>query len=240
MGADSKRDARRKVRAVLFDAAGTLIDPSEPVGETYARVARHFGVEISPWRLGDAFRRIVRGAGPRLGRNAATDDIEEIERSWWRQIVRGTFLAADGTLRFRDFEGFFEALFGHFAEPDAWVLRAGVAEALPALRAEGLLLGIVSNFDHRLMKILEGLEITGFFETVQIPVACRLEKPDRRIFEVALQHLKVSAPEALYVGHHPRLDLGAASNAGLQTLDVAELGDLGELPARVRGLARRA
>jgi putative hydrolase of the HAD superfamily len=226
-----------RLRAVLFDAAGTLIDPSEPVGETYARVARRFGVELPAWRLSDAFGRVVRRAGPRLARHAATDDIEEVERRWWRGIVRSTFLAADSTVRFGDFEGFFDALFACFAEPEAWVLRSGVSEALPALRAEGRLLGVVSNFDHRLPNILEGHAIAGFFDTVTIPASCRLEKPDPGIFEVALRHLGVAAERAVYVGHHPQLDLAAASRVGLNVLDVAELGDLGELPARVRALA---
>jgi putative hydrolase of the HAD superfamily len=225
------------IQAVLFDAAGTLIDPSEPVGETYAHVARQFGVELPAWRLSDAFGRVVRRAGPRLGQDAATANIAELERRWWRGIVRSTFLAADSTVRFDDFEGFFDALFECFAEPQAWVLRPGAREALATLGADKCLLGIVSNFDYRLPKILEGLAIAGYFDTVTIPSSCRIEKPDSGIFEAALRQLGVAAERAVYVGHHPRLDLAAASAAGLHVLDVDALRDLHQLPARLRALA---
>jgi len=33
------------IKAVFFDAAGTLIDAREPVAQTYARIARIFGVD---------------------------------------------------------------------------------------------------------------------------------------------------------------------------------------------------
>ena len=42
-----------------ISAAGTLIDPGEPVGETYARIAGHFGVELPARRLSDAFGLLV-------------------------------------------------------------------------------------------------------------------------------------------------------------------------------------
>ena len=41
---------------MLFDAAGTLIELREPVGETYARVARKHGLALPPDRLEAAFR----------------------------------------------------------------------------------------------------------------------------------------------------------------------------------------
>jgi len=234
-GVNDEKELR--IRAVLFDAAGALIEPSEPVGETYARVAGHFGVELPAQRLSDAFGRVVRRAGPRLAQAAASDDIEAVERTWWREIVRGTFLTADSGVRFDDFEGFFDALFARFAEPEAWVLRSGASEALAALATESYLLGIVSNFDHRLPNILEGHAIAGFFDTVVIPATCRLEKPDPGIFEIALRQLGVAAERAVYVGHHPRLALAAASRVGLAVVDIAELRDLRELPARLRALA---
>jgi putative hydrolase of the HAD superfamily len=228
---------RESLQAVLFDATGTLIDPGEPVGETYSRFACDFGVEISPWRIGDAFRRILRGTEPRVFEGAALDEIAELERRWWSEVVRGTIRAADSSVQFDDFESFFTALFEHFATPGAWVLRAGAREALVALRRGGCQLGVVSNFDYRLLNILEGLEIADFFSTVAIPASCGMAKPGSAIFAAALEQLCATAARTLYVGHDPELDLAAAARAGLRTLDVAELRDLTELPARLKALA---
>ncbi len=49
------------VGAVLLDAAGTLIRPSEPVGETYAAVARRFGAELEADKLAQAFKAVFGG-----------------------------------------------------------------------------------------------------------------------------------------------------------------------------------
>jgi len=228
---------REGLQAVLFDATGTLIDPREPVGETYSRFARDFGVEISPWRIGDAFRRILRGTEPRVFEDAAVDEIAELERRWWRELVRGTIRAADSSVQFDDFESFFMALFEHFAKPGAWVLRAGARETLGVLRGDGCLLGVVSNFDYRLLELFEGLELSDFFYTVKIPASCGMAKPGSAIFAAALEQLGATAERALYVGHDAELDLAAAARAGLRTLDVTKLRDLTELPARLKALA---
>ena len=112
-----------QLRAVLFDAAGTLIETARPVGETYAERAREHGVRLSAGRLGDAFRRILAGAAPLVFPEAPGDRLPELERDWWRTVVRSTFLAADGTARFRDFDAFFAGLYAHYAGAAAWAVR---------------------------------------------------------------------------------------------------------------------
>jgi len=57
------------IRAVFFDAGGTLLRPAEPVGRTYARLATHYGWAASEERLDQGFRaawkqRTAEGAGP--------------------------------------------------------------------------------------------------------------------------------------------------------------------------------
>ena len=43
-------------KAIFFDAAGTLIKTTRPVGESYARVAQRFGMEVLPGQLTERFR----------------------------------------------------------------------------------------------------------------------------------------------------------------------------------------
>jgi hypothetical protein len=117
-----------KLRAVLLDAVGTLIHPSEAVGATYARIAREHGVDVPAWRVDDAFRRVLRSAPPML----VADDAGE--RAWWRELVRATFRAADQMQRFDDFEACFDALFAHFARPEAWLPRPAHARRWRAAR----------------------------------------------------------------------------------------------------------
>jgi putative hydrolase of the HAD superfamily len=225
------------LRAVLFDAAGTLIELCEPVGDTYSRLAAEAGVDLPAWRLEDAFQRVFRGAPPMVFPDAAPCDVHALERLWWRARVRSTFLAADSTLRFDDFEAFFGAAWRHFAAPSAWRLRPGVANGLAALKTRGLAVGIVSNFDHRLPDILEGLEITEFIDQIVLPSTAAAQKPNPAIFRAALQAFGVRPEQALMVGNEPTRDLEPARRAGLASLDVREVPDLACLPTRLEALA---
>lgn len=222
--------------AVLFDAAGTLIAPAEPVGETYARLAREHGVELSPARIEEAFRRVLARAPANVHPGAPRERAAELERAWWRARVRETFLATDGTARFRDFEAYFAALWAHFASGTAWRERAGASDALAALRAAGRRLAIVSNFDQRLAAILRDLAVLGFFEQIVTPVDCGAAKPSRAIFEACLARLGLAADACAYVGDHARLDVLASHEAGLTPIDVGELVTLTDLPARLAAM----
>ncbi len=217
------------IRAVLFDAAGTLLEPREPVGEVYARLARDYGVALSAWLVGDAFRRIFAQAEPMVFPEARPEEIPTLERDWWQRIVRATFLAADSTKRFSDFDAFFERLWARFAAPDSWLLRPGSHELLARLRRRGLLTGVVSNFDRRLPKILEGLDLAAQLDAIVLPSDARAAKPDRRIFALALERIGVAASEALFVGDDAQRDLEGARAAGLQAVDATSLATLNDL-----------
>ncbi|MEM7411922.1 MAG: HAD-IA family hydrolase [Myxococcota bacterium] len=222
------------LQAVLFDATGTLIAPREPIGEVYAREAARQGVEISAWRLDDAFRRVWRQGATLIFPDASAAERPALERAAWRDIVRRTFLAADSDRRLPDFEESFTTLFAHYARAEAWALRGGTREALEALRRYGLRLGVVSNFDHRLPGILDGLGVREHFASVVLAGDVGAEKPDPAIFERALAELDVPASEALFVGDDAEKDLAGAQRAGLRALDVGSLATLAELPDRLR------
>jgi putative hydrolase of the HAD superfamily len=227
-----------RLAAALFDAAGTLIAPAEPVGESYARLAREHGVALSPARIDDAFRRVFAAAPPNVHPGAASERAAELERAWWRARVRETFLAADGTARFPDFDAYFAALWAHFATGAAWRPRPGAREALESLRAEGRRLAVVSNFDQRLRPILRDLALLEFFECVVLPADCGAAKPERRIFDACLERLALTAAQCVYVGDHAALDVRAARAAGLAAIDVGTLATLAALPARIAALER--
>ncbi len=225
-----------RFRAVLFDAAGTLVAPAAPVGETYARLAREHGVALSAARIEDAFRRVFAQAPANVHPGETRERAAELERAWWRARVRETFLATDGTARFRDFDAYFAALWEHFARGAAWRARPGAEEALAALRAGGRRLAIVSNFDQRLPPILRELGLLAYFEHVVLPVDCGAAKPSRAIFDACLARLGLAASACAYVGDHARLDVEASQAAGLTPIDVASLATLADLPARLAAM----
>ena len=225
------RPGGRKVRAVLFDGAGTLIYPRETVGETYARFAAAQGVVIPPWRLEDAFRRTLRAAPP-MPIGAAS------EHAWWRDGVRATFRAADQMQRFADFEACFEAIFAYYARPEAWIATPEIVPVLGVLRSSGRLLAVASNFDHRFHDVFAGLGLTRHFDLVWLPSNAGVAKPDPRFFTSACERLGVEPAEAVMVGNDLQNDLEAAPAAGLRAIDIASLASLTSLPELLDALER--
>ena len=221
------------LRAVLFDAAGTLIELRESVGSTYARLAQDFGVDLPAWRVQDAFVRILSQAPPRAYAAESSREVLRRERDWWREVVRATFLAADSNARFADFPAYFDVVYRTFSQPAHWRHRAGCISALRALRSRGLALGIVSNFDRRLPTLLTGLGLTALIDVVVLPSDAGAEKPDPRIFALALQRLRIPADQAVFVGDSHSRDLAGARAVGMAAIDVGSLATLDELPARL-------
>jgi putative hydrolase of the HAD superfamily len=233
-----KADAR--IEAVLFDAAGTLIELREPVGDTYARFARDHGVDLPAWRIDDAFRRIFAQAPPLVFPEAAADEVAARERGWWRAVVRSTFLATDSTARFDDFDAFFDALFVEFSRPACWRVRSGCEAMLETLQRRGLALGVVSNFDRRLHGLLAAVGIAERLDVVVLPSDALAQKPAPAIFELALTRLGVPASSAVFVGDSHAEDIRGARSVGMHAVDVGSLANWAEFPDRLERLAARS
>jgi putative hydrolase of the HAD superfamily len=216
-------------RAVLFDAAGTLLHVVEPVGETYARLARPFDLELEPSRLQDGFIASFRSMPAMVFAGETSPRIEASERAWWRELVARTFVAATNQPLWPSFDDYFDVLFRRFASADAWRVAPGGRDLLVELRARHVRVGIVSNFDRRLHGIVEALQLRPLLDAVVLPSDSGAAKPDGRIFQLALQRIGVPPAEALYVGDDPEEDLEGARAAGLTPVDVASLATLEDL-----------
>lgn len=202
----------RRIRAVFFDAAGTLLTVRGSVGEIYAQLARVYGKEATAAQLEERFRRCFPRMPALAFPSAAPEHIPELERQWWHDLVQRIFTPLGP---FPSFAAYFDALFTRFAHPDAWQLYADTEETLHQLGQRGFRLGIISNFDSRLFGILEGLGIAPLFDTVIISTRAGAAKPAREIFLQALSSLGVAAEEAVHVGDSYDADVVGARAAGL-------------------------
>ncbi len=202
-----------RIKAVFFDAAGTLFHTREAVGETYAREARRYGVITTPEVVDAAFRRAFREAQPlAFGPGRQPDELRRLEREWWRELVAKTFARLG---EFSDFASYFNFLFEFFADPAHWVTDPETIATLRSLRKRGLILGVISNFDYRLYRILRGLELSACFDSITISSEAGYAKPSARLFTAALARHRLRAAEAVHVGDSEHLDLAGASAAGM-------------------------
>ncbi len=201
-----------RLKAVFFDAAGTLIKTVRPVGESYALFASKYDVEAPPVEISQRFQTCFASAPPLAFPEADAEEIPRLERKWWRELVRRIFEPWGPFARFEDY---FSELFAYFSKPEAWSLYADVEETLTLLRERQLILDVISNFDSRLLGILEGLGIASRFDNILISSRVGFAKPAAEIFHSALRLHGLKGEETLHVGDSPDKDADAASSAGL-------------------------
>ena len=205
-----------KVRAIVFDAGGTLICPARPVGETYAAFAQQYGVRLSPEATDAAFFKAFKGCSPREKKSVPNDGND---RAWWKQVVR---LSLPDTVfpEAAAFEVFFEAVYLYFARPEAWEVYPEVMEVLEALRDYPVELVVLSNWDSRLHSVLDGHGLGEFLPTRYISTELGWEKPDPAIYRHVAERLEVPAGSILSVGDSARNDVEAPRKAGWQALQI--------------------
>ena len=201
------------IRAVLLDALGTLVHFESPAPMLRAALRERLGVEVSQGAAEAAIKAEIAyyRAHFHEGRDAAS--LADLRRRSAEAMRPALEIAAPAdaltdvllaALRFR-------------AYPDA-------APALRALRALGLSLVVVSNWD---VSLHERLAETGLAPLVDGAVASAElghAKPDRAIFEHALGLAGADAGSALHAGDAPEEDVAGALAAGLRAVLVARDG----------------
>jgi putative hydrolase of the HAD superfamily len=196
------------IQALSFDAAGTLIEPSEPVAETYARL-------LSP-HLGSLEPDAIREAFPRAFARADPPDYERhenghlAEQAWWRGVVEATLGQAVS-------DEAFETVFDHYAQGNAWRAFEEVGAVLGRCHELGLRCVVISNFDRRLHAILSDLGLTDGFEHIVTSADARARKPSSGIFANALGQLDLDAGRILHVGDSEQADFQGAAATGIRS-----------------------
>ena len=109
-----------------------------------------------------------------------------------------------------------------------------VVPALSALREIGAPLGIVSNFDSRVLRILDGLDLARWFASVTLASQVGATKPDRAIFARALADSRgrrlPGDPRRRLAGE----DGAGAVAAGLRAVLIDRAGRHADRPGLVR------
>ena len=106
------------------------------------------------------------------------------------------------------------------------------------MKRAGLVAGVISNSNGSVRSILEATGLARYLDFVLDSSVVGVEKPDRRIFELALREARVAAGEAVYVGDLYSVDVLGARAAGIDAILLDPRGLWGPRDCRVaRGLA---
>lgn len=204
------------LKAIFFDAAGTLLYLTRSVGHHYALVGGEIGLTLDAAELDRAFAAAWRS----MPRRAASDGPRENDdKDWWRGLVNRVLTDVAPSLNELDRDNFFEIAYEHFAEAGVWELYPEVIDVLENLRPH-FQLAVVSNFDGRLRLILEQLGVSKCFSHIFISSEIGADKPDPEIFRRALRIANLQANQVLHVGDDPKRDWEAARAAGLEVFQL--------------------
>jgi HAD superfamily hydrolase (TIGR01509 family) len=196
------------IRGVLFDWRGTLV--RDPEDEWWLRTALH-----------------------RLGRSAGQIEVEEmvvrLREAKERPRVVAAHIGADcsaerhrraAMLLFAE-SGFdaalSDALYGLDLEPLAHPLYDDVFSTVSELRGLGVGVAVVSDIHFDLRPEFALNDLDNLIGHYVLSFEHGIEKPDPRIFLLAVDALGIQPNEALMVGDRPSRD-GGALDAGITTL----------------------
>jgi putative hydrolase of the HAD superfamily len=199
------------IKAIFFDAAGTLFHLPLGVGYHYALVGEDIGLKLDAAQLDRAFVK----AWNSMPKRAPVDGPRENDdKDWWHDLVDLVLGQVVPSLSELDRDNFFEIAYDHFAEAGVWELYPEVVDVLEKLQPE-FQLAVISNFDGRLRMILEQLGISRFFRHVFVSSELGADKPDSLIFRRALKFIDLEPDQVLHVGDDPERDWKSATAAGL-------------------------
>jgi putative hydrolase of the HAD superfamily len=190
----------KQVRAVLFDADGVL----------YYRKEKNKEYEI--------IRREL---------NIQSDNVPESKKQYYRH------LASIGEISFEEYKQEVLKLYG---VTDPIQLSRGIQisqqmsntvhyfqdthETLREIKNKNIYLGIVTDTAHPLHEKIDKLERGGFghlWDTIISSREVGIQKPDAKIFQLALTQLGITPDQAVFVGHSS-IELEGAQNVGMKTV----------------------
>lgn len=201
------------LRTVFLDFGHTLVRESPSRHAIYAEAATRAGREVSEQAMAGYMQR-AHDELPRVAAGAYryTDE-------WFVLFIERIF---HGYLGFPvsalpALEG---ELFARFSDAATFVLFPGAHELCQELRAAGLTTGVISNWSPRLEPLLTGLGLAEHLDVVVCSATEQLEKPDPRIFQLALERAGGTPGEALHAGDHAKKDVAAARAVGMSAVLV--------------------
>jgi putative hydrolase of the HAD superfamily len=210
----------RAVRAVFFDAVGTLLHLTPAAAEIYVETGAKYGHVLPIEIIRERLREALQQQDAKDARNGwPTSEERELRR--WQEIVGHVFRSPDADL--------FRHLWHYFAQPSAWRLLPETSVVLAELSQRKLVLGLASNFDRRLHAVAAGFPELAPLRLRLISSEIGWRKPSPRFFAELVRSADCGADQILYVGDDPTNDVAGALASGLQGVLLNDLGGKGNL-----------
>lgn len=217
-----------KPRVLTFDCAGTLLKVDWAPGRFAVTCAREAGFPLGEAE-GASYTRLLQQRWAAYENLNTTKDSVALD-GFWRQLTVDWLIAAGLGTECAN------SVLAIAAERllDRFSLFEDVLPALDLLDSLGVRMAIISNWDYSLHRILRAKGLTDRFEFALASLEEGIEKPNPRIFEIALERLKVPACDVAHIGDDPVDDFNGARDAGLRGLLIDRSLDRVQLPRLAR------
>lgn len=219
---------------VLFDVGGTLIHFNHhKLAQFYTSAAAESGNPIPLPQISAVLTQLERDL-PTLTKQRALSLEKEFGKSFWddfysegfrRLGIVGDMSHAVTEIRERFMRGEFETVFDD------------TLSTLDELQARGVPMGIVSNFSPNLEEVLRQQGIHDYFQFFIVSAIAGVEKPNPKIFDLAVNIAQRPRTEIVYVGDSVYHDMDGARTAGLGGILIDRANQYGDYPgARIHNL----
>ncbi|KAL5539844.1 hypothetical protein UlMin_043475 [Ulmus minor] len=210
-----------KLRCITVDVTGTLMAYKGELGDYYCMAAKSVGLPCPDYkRVHEGFKLAYKEMAqnyPCFGYAAKMPNIK-----WWKTCVRDSFVRAGYDYDEEIFEKVFRRIYSSFGSSAPYTTFPDSQPFLRWVREQGLQVGIISNAEYRYKDVIlpsmglnQGSEWDfGVFSGLE-----GVEKPDPRIYKIALERAGNVAPEeVLHIGDSIRKDYIPAKSIGMQAI----------------------
>ncbi len=216
-----------KLKALFLDSGGVITRLLTPKPAIFFEACRAKGMDV----LREAIDRAFEACDALLSTKEALflDDYGRFHEEYLRIFRKETGLGGR-------FEGVDEEYMRLLQSRRHRALYEDVLPALQAMDGRDLRLGVITNASRGIISLLLHLGVAPYFEVIVASGLVGCEKPQREIFEVALEALDVAPEEAVHVGDSYYYDYLGATRAGLQGVLLDRNGSAGWRVPKVRSL----
>ncbi|MCJ7562106.1 MAG: HAD family hydrolase [Thermoplasmata archaeon] len=202
--------------AVLFDAGGVLWDLNPTHKELISRVLSSNGEDVDDAKLISAMRKAERVTDLAFSKLHGKDE-SSFQNDYDRIVLEEIRSVIDLETFSRDMSKEFET---HAMKVESWVPYPDAIPTLIATKTRGFVVGLISNATELARRVLANLDMEKYFDLIVISDEVGVRKPDKRIFEIALDMAETRAHRSLFLGDRPSIDMVGAIGAGMKAILV--------------------
>jgi putative hydrolase of the HAD superfamily len=211
------------IRAVAFDVNGTLVriltdDGMEQIFRSIAHLLTYQGIDLHRHQVRDLYFQIMKEQ-----QQASPEEHPEFDAvAIWRRIIQAhqtEFTRALPADKLEQMPLFLAEMYRGISRCRLR-LYPHVREVLEVLR-ECYPLAVVTDAQSTYARAeLHKVGLLDYFDPIIVSGDHGYRKPDRRLFQLALDGIGVAAENALYVGNDMYRDIFGAQEAGMKTVMV--------------------